>query len=89
MNKYTKRLQALVDVTNYLAEHDFTYDEADKFVSALKSQISTSRTCEEFETAEDKYNNNPCCNIANTVIVPLNKVNVDELFKTRNLKGCD
>ena len=82
MNKYTKRLQALVDVTNYLAEHDFTYDEADEFVSALKSQISTSRTCEEFETTKDWANNNPCCDIANTVIVPLNKVNVEKLFKS-------
>lgn len=81
MNKYIKRLQALVDVTNYLAEHNFTYDEADEFISALKSQISTSRTCEEFETAKDWTNNNPCCDIANTVIVPLNKVDVEKLFK--------
>lgn len=86
MNKYTKHLQALVDVTNYLAEHEFTYDEVDEFISALKSQISTSRVCEEFETAEDWVNNNPCCDIANTVIVPLNKVNVEELFKAPFLK---
>lgn len=82
MNKYTKQLQALVDITNYLAEHNFTYDEADEFISALKSQISTSRTCEEFETAKDWVNNNPCCNISNIVIVPLNKVDVEELFKS-------
>lgn len=80
MSKYTKQLQALVDVTNYLAEHNFTYDEVNEFISALKSQISTSRTCEEFETATDWANDNPCCDIGGTVIVPLNKVNVDELF---------
>lgn len=81
MNKYIKQLQALVDVTNYLAEHNFTYDEIEEFISALKSEISSSRTCNEFETAKDWANNNPCCDIANTVIVPLNKVNVEELFK--------
>ena len=88
MSNYTKQLQALIDVTNYLAEHNFTYDEADEFISALKSQISTSRTCEEFETAEDWKNNNPCCDIANIVIVPLNKVNVKEVFKSPFFEGC-
>lgn len=82
MSKYIKQLQAIVDVTNYLAEHNFTYDEADEFIFDLKSHISTSRTCEEFETVEDLVNNNPCCDIANTIIVPLNKINVEDLFKS-------
>ena len=78
--KEYKKLQALVDITNYLAEHNFTYDEADEFIEMLKNEISASKTCNQYKTALDWGNNNPCCNINNMIIVPLNKVNIEELF---------
>ena len=40
--KEIKVLQAMVDITNYLAEHKFTYAEAEEFVLNLQSQISYS-----------------------------------------------
>lgn len=75
-----KKIQALVDITNYLAERDFTYDEADDFINMLRDEISTSRTCHEYETAEDWYNHKPCCNISQKVIIPLNKVDVKTII---------
>lgn len=71
-----KILQALVDVTNYLTEHDFTYDEADDLITILKNELSASKTCNEYETAGDWYNHRPCCNISKKIIVPLNKIDV-------------
>lgn len=78
--KELKQLQALVDITNYLAEHNFTYDEADEFIKMLNDEISTSRDCHEYETADDWYNKHPCCDIANKVIVPLNKVDIKKVM---------
>ena len=79
-----KKLQAVVDITNYLAEHGFTYDEADDFLHMLKSEISASRTQNEFSTAQDWFNNTPCCDIGKTVVVPMNKINVcDEIQKSQ------
>ena len=51
--KEIKILQALVDITNYLAEHEFTYPETEDFVHNLQSQISYSKDCEEYETADN------------------------------------
>ncbi len=78
--KEIKVLQAMVDITNYLAEHKFTYAEAEEFVRNLQSQISYSKDCEEYETTNDWYHKRPCCNIREKILVPLNKVNVKELF---------
>lgn len=75
-----KILQALVDVTNYLAERDFTYDETSEFINVLNDEISTSRTCYEYETAEDWVNRKPCYEIGKKVIAPLNKVDVKEVM---------
>lgn len=80
MEHNLKQLQALIDVTNYLTEHNFTYDEADKFIYMLKDEISTSRTCNEYNTAEDWYHKKPCCNIGKQTIVPLNKVDVRKVM---------
>lgn len=78
--KEIKMLQALVDITNYLAEHKFTYPEAEEFTHALQSEISYSKDCEEYETADDWYNKKPRCNIREKILVPLNNINVKELF---------
>lgn len=83
MNKLTKelkQLQALVDITNYLAEHDFTYDEVEQFIRILNNEISASRDCNEYETAVDWYNKCSCCDIANKVITPLNKVDISKVM---------
>ena len=80
MEQNLKQLQALVDITNYLAEHNFTYDESDEFIHMLKDEISTSRTCNEYETAADWYNKKPCCNIGKQIIIPLSKVDVREVM---------
>ena len=74
-----KKLQALIDIINYLAEHRFTYNEAEDFLLMLKNEISASRDCNEFKTADDWFCNRPCCDIANTIIVP-NKVNVRDIL---------
>ena len=50
----------------------------------LNEVISTSRDCEEYETADDWYNKRPCCDIANKVIVPLNKVDVKQIMLEDN-----
>lgn len=78
--KEIKMLQAMVDITNYLAEHKFTYLEAEEFANALQREISYSKDCEEYETADDWYHKRSCCNIREKILVPLNKVNVKELF---------
>lgn len=78
--KELKQLQALVDITNYLAEHNFTYDEANEFIHMLDDEISTSRDCHEYETADDWFNKCSCCDIANNVIVPLNKVDIKKVM---------
>lgn len=74
--KELKKIQALVDITNYLADHNFTYDEVSEFMTMLQNEISASREQNEYETANDWYNNIPCCNIGKAVIVPLNRVDV-------------
>lgn len=78
--KEVKMLQAMVDVTNYLAEHEFTYEEAEEFVYNLQSEISYSKDAEEYETAEDWYNKNPRCDVLHKVLVPLKNINIKELF---------
>lgn len=78
-NRIDTKLQALVDITNYLAEHNFTYDEADEFVEMLACELSESRDCYGYKTADDYYHNRPCCNIGRKVIIPLKKVSVDDL----------
>ena len=80
INKELKQLQALVYITNYLAEHNFTYDEANEFIHMLDDEISTSRDCHEYETADDWFNKRSCCDIANKVIVPLNKVDIKKIM---------
>lgn len=74
--KELKKIQALVDITNYLADHNFTYDEVSEFMTMLQNEIFASREQNEYETANDWYNNIPCCNIDKSVIVPLNRVDV-------------
>lgn len=78
--KEIKFLQAMVDVTNYLAEHKFTYAEAEEFIRNLQSEISCSKDCEEYKTTDDWYYKRPCCNICEKILVPLNNVNVKEIF---------
>ena len=79
-SKEIKMLQAMVDVTNYLADHKFTYPEAEKFVQDLQNEISCSKDAEEYKTADDWYHKRPCCNIREKILVPLNNVNVKEVF---------
>lgn len=79
-SKEIKMLQAMVDITNYLAEHKFTYPEAEEFVHNLQSQIYYSKDCEEYETTHDWYHKMPCCNIHEKILTPLNKVDVKEVF---------
>ncbi len=75
-----KLLQGLVDITNYLAEHDFTYNEAFEFVAALQNELSFSKDANEYDTTNDWYNKRPCCDIGRKIIVPLNKVDVRSMF---------
>ena len=75
-----KKIQALVDVTNYLANHNFTYDEAEDLIYMLTDQISTSRICNEYETADDWYNKKPCCEVSKKIIVPLNKIDAKNVM---------
>ena len=81
MMDYTKLLQGLVDITNYLYDNQFTYCEAEEFVKLLTSELSTGKECREYETYGDKLKNHKCCNLDDHVIFPLNKVNIKELFK--------
>ena len=76
MDKEVKKLQALIDITNYLAKLSFTYDEAAEFIDLLKGEISDSRDCNEYATAEDWVNGIPCCDIGKTIVVPPNKINI-------------
>lgn len=78
--KEIKMLQAMVDITNYLAEHKFTYQEAEEFAHNLQSEISCSKDAQEYETAEDWYYKRPRCNVCKNILIPLDKVNVKELF---------
>lgn len=75
MDREVKKLQALIDVTYYLAEHNFAYDDTGRFIDLLKSEIPASRDCNEYVTAEDGVDGIPCCDIK-TIVIPLNKNNV-------------
>lgn len=79
-SKEIKMLQAMVDITNYLAKHKFTYPEAEEFVQNLQNEISCSKDAEEYKTADDWYHKRSCCNIREKILVPLNNVNVKEVF---------
>lgn len=81
MIDHGKLLQGLVDITNYLYDNQFTYCEAEEFVKLLTSELSTGKECREYETYDDKLKNHKCCHLDNHVIFPLNKVNIEELFK--------
>ena len=76
--KGVAKLQAIIDITNYLADHEFTYPEALEVAEMLLEQISYSKECDEFETVDDYFAHKPCCDITKKVITPLNKVNMEE-----------
>lgn len=81
--KSVAKLQAIIDITNYLADHKFTYTEALEVADMLLDQISYSKDCDEFETVDDYFAHKPCCDITKKVITPLNKVNMEkELLKS-------
>lgn len=76
--KGVAKLQAIIDITNYLADHKFTYPEALEVVDMLLDQISYSKDCDEFKTVDDYFAHKPYCDITKKVITPLNKVNMEE-----------
>lgn len=70
-----KLLQGVSDITNYLADNKFTYAEAKEFVEWLAAEIESHRQEYGFDTYHDYVTNTPCCDIDNTVVCPLNKIN--------------
>lgn len=80
-SKEFKMLQAMIDVTNYLADHSFTYEEAEEFVHDLQSEIACSKDCNEYKTIADWYHKRPCCDINKKIIVPLKNVNIKKVFE--------